>query len=427
MLSRRLLLPALVLLVLAAALYLALRPAAGAKGGGPKAVSVQVAPVTVRDVPLVFETVGQVVPLDTVTLRARVDGQVAAVPMREGEAVAAGDVLLRLDDAELRARLGQAEAALARDDAELANARSILARNEALKDKNYVSEEALRTARTQVAALAATVKASRAALEAARLQLSYTVVRAPFAGRVGGRLISPGASVQANATVLAVVNRLRPVQVAFALPDRYLGYVAPLRRGGRLPLTLGSEHDAGLRLQGFADFVDNAVDTGSGTIRVKATFANADERLTPGAYVKVALTLDTLTGVLTVPATAVQQRDERSTVFVVGADGKAELRDIRVSDMRPDVAVVASGLRAGERVVSGGFLRLSSGTAVKVQGDPRSDDAPEKNAAVEAMGETAVEPAASSARLPAPEHVNSASKEPAPDAAKGAANEAPRP
>lgn len=376
MLARRFFLPALILLALAVALFLALRPAAGPKGGGPKAVSVRVAPAVVRDVPVVFETMGQVVPLDTVTLRARVDGQVAAVPMREGAAVAAGDVLLRLDDAELRARLAQAEAALARDEAELANARSILARNEALKDKDYVSEEALRTARTQVAALAATVQAGRAAAEASRLQLSWTVVRAPFAGRVGGRLISPGASVQANSTVLAVINRLRPVQVTFALPDRYLGYVAPLRRGGRLPLTLGSEQDPGLRLEGFADFVDNTVDTASGTIRVKATFANADERLTPGAYVKVTLALDTLKDVITVPATAVQQRDERSTVFVVGADNKAELRDVQLRERRPDVAVIASGLQAGERVVSGGFLRLAAGDTVKVIGDTPAGNAP---------------------------------------------------
>lgn len=364
--TRRLLLPALALTGLALVLSLVLRPAPS-KPAGSRATTVQAATATVRDVPLVYETVGQVVPLDTVTLRARVDGQVAEVAMREGDAVAAGAVLLRLDDAELRARVAQAEATLARDEAELANARSILARNEALKERHFVSDEALRTARTQVAALAATVKASQAALAATRVQLAYTVVRAPFAGRVGGRLISPGASVQANATVLAVVNRLRPVQVAFALPDRYLGYVAPLRRGGRLPLTVSSEHDAGLRLEGAADFVDNAVDAGSGTIRLKATFANADERLTPGAWVRVAVALDTLKGVLTVPATAVQQRDDRATVFVIGADHKVQPREVVVREMRPDLAVIASGLQPGERVVSSGLLRLAAGATVKVQ------------------------------------------------------------
>lgn len=367
MTARRTLLPALVLLLVALAIAWALRPMPDKGRGERKPVPVQVARAEVRDVPLTYETMGQVVPLDSVTLRARVDGQVASVAMREGAAVAAGDVLLRLDDAELRARVAQAEAALAREQAGLANARSILARNEALKDRNYVSEEALRTARAEAEALAAAVKAAQAALETARLQLSWTVVRAPFAGRVGGRLVSPGASVQANTTELAVLNRLRPVQVSFALPDRYLAHVAPLRRGGRLPLVVQSAHDDALRLEGAADFVDNAVDTGSGTIRVKATFANADERLTPGAWLRVTLRLDTLKGVLTVPASAVQQRDERATVFVVGADDTVQPRVVALRELRPDVAVIAGGLAAGERVVSGGLLRLSAGARVSPQ------------------------------------------------------------
>lgn len=370
LLPRRYLLPAIALLVIALALFQALRPATDRKPRGPQTATVQVAPATLRDVPVELETVGQVVARDSVTLRARVDGQVEAVPMREGQAVAAGQVLVTLDDAELRTRLNQAEATLARDEAQLANARSVLARNEALKEKNYVSEDALRTVRTEMLALTATVKSSRAALENARLQLSYTVVRAPFAGRVGGRLVSPGTSVKANDTVLAVVNRLRPVQVAFAVPDRYLGLLQPLRQGGRLPVRIASEHDAGLAAQGFADFVDNAVDTGSGTIRVKATFPNTDDRLTPGAYVKVTLVLETLKNAVTVPAKAVQQRDDRSAVFVVDAAGKAQLREVTVRALRPDLAVIAAGLEPGERVVQSGVLRLSPGMPVKVQ-EPR--------------------------------------------------------
>lgn len=363
-LKRRLpaaLLGAFLIVLLAWALW----PPPEAPRRGPQSVPVSVAPAVTRDYPLVLATVGRVQPLESVSLRARIDGQVARVLMQEGRAVQAGEVLLRLDDDELRTRLTQAEATLARDAAQLSNARTVLERYQALKEKNYVSEDMLRAAETSAASLAAAVRSARAAVENARLQLSYTVVRAPFAGRVGARTVAPGATVQANTTVLAVINRQHPVQVAFAVPEKYLGALQPLREGRALPVTITAESDATLRVEGQADFIDNAVDTGSGTIQVKATLPNRDHRLVPGAFVQVLLQLATLQDVVTVPATAVQQNGAHSSVYVVEA-GKAQLREVTVRERDAEVAVIASGLTAGETVVTDGHLRLSPGAAVQI-------------------------------------------------------------
>lgn len=365
-------LPALLIALLALALLLrALWPAAETAGKRVQSVPVRVAPVVTQDYPLTLVSVGRVQPSETVTLRARVDGQVAQVLMQEGRQVQAGEVLIRLDAAEFRARLTQAEAVLARDEAQLANARVQLERLETLKAKNYVSDDMLRAARTEAAALAAAVKGARAALENARLQLSYTVVRAPFAGRIGARLVSPGAAVRANDTVLAVINRLRPVQVAFAVPEKFLGQLQPLREGRRLQVVITADSDAALRAEGVADFIDNAVDPASGTIQVKATFPNQDDRLTPGAFVKVSLALATLKNAITVPAAALQQDGEKTTVYVVDAQKKAQLRAVRISDQRGGLAAIAEGLRAGETVVIDGHLRLTPGANVQVQGQPQ--------------------------------------------------------
>lgn len=360
------LLLALVVLVVLGALTRGLWPQKERQGRGPQAVPVRVAVAETRDHRLTLETVGRVQAQESVTLRARVDGQVQDVLMKEGARVRAGDVLVRLDAAEFRTRLAQAEAALAREEAQLANARTELARFETLKERHFVSDDMLRASRTNVASLAAGVKGAQAALEAARLQLAHTVVRAPFDGRVGARVVSPGTAVRVNDTVLAVVNRLHPVQVAFAVPERFLGYLQPLREGRRLPLTLTADSDRSLRIEGEADFIDNAVDVTSGTIQVKATLPNRDERLTPGAFVRVSLALDTLPAAIVVPVAALQQNGERITLYVVDAEGRAQLREVSVRDQREGVAVIGSGLAAGERVVVDGHLRLAPGNAVTI-------------------------------------------------------------
>lgn len=360
---------AAIVLVVAGGLTYAFWPQPAQKEKGKQAVPVKVAQAVTQDYPLTLVTVGRVQASESVTLRARVDGQVKQVLMKEGSHVRAGDVLLTLDDAEFKTRLTQTEAVLARDQAQLANARTELARNEALKEKNYVSDDMLRASRTNVASLEASVKGSKAAVENARLQLSYTVLRAPLEGRVGARLVFPGTAVKTNDTILAVINRVHPVQVAFAVPEKFLGSLQPLRSGKKMPVLLGSDSDSSLQVKGFADFIDNSVDTSSGTIQVKATFANTDDRLTPGAFVKVSLDLETLKDAVIIPTTALQQNGDDSSVYVVSPENKAEVRKIVVRESRSDIAAIASGLKPGDTVITDGILRLTPGASVKILKD----------------------------------------------------------
>lgn len=359
-------LAAITLLILAGLAH-AFWPKAEKSEKGKQVVPVKVAQAIAQDYPLTLVTVGRVQPSESVTLRARVDGQVKQVLLKEGSNVRAGDVLMTLDDAEFKTRLVQAEAILARDEAQLANARTELMRNETLKEKNYVSDDMLRASRTNVASLEATVKGDKAAVDNAKLQLSYTVLRAPFEGRIGARLVFAGTTVKTNDTVLAVINRVHPVQVAFAVPEKFLGSLHTLRTGGRMPVIVGSDSDSTLKVSGHADFIDNTVDTTSGTIQVKATFPNTDDRLTAGAFVKVSLDLDVLKDAVVIPVAALQQNGDDSSVYVMSADKKAERRKVVVRDSRDDIAAIASGLKAGETVITDGLLRLTPGATVKVQ------------------------------------------------------------
>lgn len=358
---------AAITLLVAAGLTYSLWPKAAQKEKGKGPVPVKVVQASTQDYPLTLVTVGRVQPSESVTLRARVEGQVREVKFKEGSNVREGEVLLTLDNAEFKTRLTQAEAVLARDEAQLANARTELARNEALKEKNYVSDDMLRASRTNVASLEATVKGDKAAVENAKLQLSYTVLRAPFSGRVGAHLVFAGTAVKTNDTILAVINRVHPVQVAFAVPEKFLGSLQPLRQGKRLPVSVSSDSDSSLSVSGFADFMDNTVDTTSGTIQVKATFTNADDRLTPGAFVKVGLALETLKDAVIIPLAAIQQNGDDSSVYVLSTEKKAELRKITVRDSREGIAAIAAGLKPGENVITDGLLRLTPGASVKVQ------------------------------------------------------------
>jgi multidrug efflux system membrane fusion protein len=339
---------------------------ASKKGLASPPVPVKLAKAVMRDMPLKLAITGRTEAYETVTLKSRVEGQVQAVVFTEGQHVRQGDVLLRLDPADFQAKLNQAEANLARSQAQTAKARADVERYIALREKGFVSEEKVGEMRTAAAATEATAKAEAAAAELARLQHSYTVVRAPFAGIVGAKLVFPGTAVKVNETALAVVNRVNPLYVGFAVPEKYLPQLqAALRSGGRSMKAAISLPGGGASWQGDVRFIDNGVDTATGTIQLKAVVPNADEKLAPGQFVGVSLVLDTLKDAVVIPAEAVQQGTGGSFLFVGKEDGTVGVRRVRIASVQQEFAIVAEGLTAGETVVTEGHLRLTDGARFK--------------------------------------------------------------
>ncbi len=352
------------------------------KGEAPP-VPVTAATATTRDIPVTLKVVGRAEAYESVVLKARVDGQVAAVLFTEGQHVKQGDVLIRLDPNDFAARLQQAEATVARDEALIAKTRSDTARYTALKEKNFVSEEKVNDIRTNEAAATANLRASKAAVEVARLQLSYATIRAPFSGIVGARLVFPGSSVKINDTTLAVVNRIRPLLVAFAVPEKHLPRLRAAMAAAadqRMKVDVSLPSDASQRYDGTVHFLDNAVDAATGTIQMKAVLANDDEKLTPGQFLNVTLLLDTLAGAVAIPNEAVQQGAEGNFVYVVKDDQSTEVRAITAAASDAGYTAVAKGLRTGETVVTDGQLRLAPGVKVKLR-DAAASKAPPAAAA----------------------------------------------
>ena len=337
------------------------------KGEAPP-VPVTAAKAVARDIPVTLKVVGRAEAYESVVLKSRVDGQVAAVLFTEGQHVKQGDVLIRLDPSDFSARLQQAEATAARDEALIAKSRADTARYTALKERNFVSEEKVNDIRTNEAAATANLRASQAAADVARLQLSYALIRAPFTGVVGARLVFPGSSVKINDTILAVVNRVRPLLVSFSIPEKHLSRLrAAMAAAGGMKVDVSLPGDASQHYDGDVRFIDNAVDATTGTILMKATLPNDDEKLTPGQFLNVRLLLDTLAGAVTVPNEAVQQGAEGNFVYVVKDDQSTEVRQITTAAADAGFTAIAKGLQAGETVVTDGQLRLAPGVKVKLR------------------------------------------------------------
>jgi multidrug efflux system membrane fusion protein len=339
--------------------------AAGQPAQAP-AVAVGVATAVSKPVPVEFGTIGTVTTYATVALKSRIDGEIMEVHLKDGQDVKAGDLLFTIDSRAIRAQLEQVQANLARDQALLISAQREVERQNSLVKKNFASKQAVDQARASADSLAASVQADQAAIDAVKVQLSYTEIRAPIDGRAGVVNLPRGNMVKANDTgALVVLNQLRPIYIAFALPQRELPRVRQAMAGGPLTVSATIPGDSGLPLTGNLTFVDNAVDPSTGTIQLRATFDNEETRLWPGQFVNVTLTLRVERAAIVVPDAAVQQGQNGAYVFVVRSDSTVEMRPVIVDRSLAGESVIASGLAAGESVVVEGQLRLTPGMRVE--------------------------------------------------------------
>ncbi|HZP87398.1 MAG TPA: efflux RND transporter periplasmic adaptor subunit [Burkholderiales bacterium] len=341
---------------------------AAEKKATPAPAPVTVASVERRTVPLTVTAIGNVLPIESVAVRPRIDGQIVAVHVTDGQEVRKGQRLFDLDARYLQAQLKQLEAQEARDRALLTHARSLEARYVELQSRGFVSEEALTQARTSREAAEATVAGDRAAVETARVQLSYTRIDAPINGRVGRIHLPVGNIVRAaDSEPLLVINKLSPIYVSFAVPERYLSQVKAAQGAKPLPVTVRHENDPNDPVTGRLSFIDNAVDQQTGTIRLNATFANEDRRLWPGQFVTATMVLAEQPNALVVPSQAIQNGPNGPYVYVVKQDHSADLRSVSIERTEGTQAVIAKGLQPGELVVTSGQLRLTPGAKVSLR------------------------------------------------------------
>lgn len=340
------------------------KPQQGART--PAAAPVLVAPVTAKAMPVELRTFGTGEALSTVTIRPQIGGVLTEVKFREGQDVREGDPMFVIDPRPAEAAVMQAEAALARDTAQLRNAEKEATRRDDLFKKGFTSEESRDQARTGVETLRATVAADEAAVATARLNLQYCSIRAPVSGRTGSLLADRGNVVKANETALVTVQQVKPIRVRFAVPQRYLDPIRERMAGDQPPEAIVSATGGGSET-GTVVFVDNAVDTTTGTIILKARLDNESGRFWPGQFVDVVLRLSVQQDARVVPASAVLDGQNGAYVYVVTPAGTVSNRNVRVDRMVGDEAIIAEGVAAGESVVTDGQLRLAPGMRVTIK------------------------------------------------------------
>jgi RND family efflux transporter MFP subunit len=334
-------------------------PAAPAASAPP--VSVTTVPARLRDLPVLLEATGTVTPTAIVDVRAQMTSVVTQSHIREGQFVKAGDPLFTLDARAEEANVARLRAQLAKDEVALVDARRQLARSRELLAQNFISQGAVDASQTLVETQLAVIEADKAAIEAARVTLSYARISAPSAGRIGTINLFPGSAVQANQTTLVTVTQLDPIDVAFSVPQRHLADVLAALKTGMAPVEL-TLPEAGGRRKGRLQFVDSSVDAASGTVKVKARFANKDNKLWPGAFAKASLTVRTLEGVTVVPTTTIVQTTRGSIVYAV-VEGKAVIRPVQIVQAEGDDTAV-TGVRPGEKIVLDGRQNLRPGSHV---------------------------------------------------------------
>jgi membrane fusion protein, multidrug efflux system len=348
-------------------LLVVLLAACGGKKAKPpdERIPVTVATVQQKDMPVEIRAIGSVQPLQTVAVRALVGGQLTRVWFREGEEVRRGQTLFTIDPRPLQAAFDQVQANVARDEAQLRNAEAERTRYAELVKKDYVTREDFDRISAGADAARAVVAADRAAIENARLQLSYCNIVAPLDGKTGSLQVHAGNIVRANDTIpLVVINEVHPINVQFAVPERDLG---SLRTGAMGMTVVASPQGSGPAETGRLTFIDNAVDPTTGTITLKASFSNDDRALWPGQYVNVAVTLSNRPNAIVVPAQALQTSQRGQYVYVVKSDNGVEMRPVAVTQQVDQQAIIEHGVSAGETVVTDGQLKLTPKSKVEIK------------------------------------------------------------
>jgi multidrug efflux system membrane fusion protein len=325
-----------------------------------------------QTVPVKIQAIGNVEVQTSVAIKSRVDGQIMRAGFADGQDVAKGQVLFEIDARAFKAQLEQAQAALQRDKAQLDRARQQEERYKDLLQKGFVSQDAYAQYRTNVDTATATVRAGEAAVETARLNIDYAVIRAPIDGRAGKILIPQGNLVKANDTVaLVIINQLSPIYVSFAVPEQYLQLVRKYMAQGKLPVEAVPTSATGTPeapTTGTLAFVDNTVDAATGTVRLRAIFPNAGKSLWPGQFATVTVTLNEQHNALVVPSQAVQTGPKGQFVYVV-VNGAAQMRDVTVERIDGPQTIIARGVAAGEQIVVPGQSRLAPGIKVSTRAD----------------------------------------------------------
>ncbi|HEV8721800.1 MAG TPA: efflux RND transporter periplasmic adaptor subunit [Candidatus Binatia bacterium] len=339
-------------------------------GRGREAVPVLVATAVQKSVPVQIRAVGNVEAYTTVSVKSQVTGVLTQAHFKEGQDVKKGQLLFTIDPRPLEAALRQAEANLARDTAQVKNLREQVRRYAELVEKQYVSREQYDQIKANADAAESVVDADKAAVDNAKVQLSYCYIYSPVNGRVGSLLINEGNLIRLNdGAALVVINQINPINVSFAVPEQHLADLKRHMAGGKLKVDARFQSDEGRPEQGLLAFVDNAVDRSTGTVKLKAEFSNQERRLWPGQFVNVALTLTTQADAVVIPSEAVQVGQEGQHVFVVKADKRVEVRPVTIGSTSEGVAIIAKGLAAGEQVVREGQFLLGPGSRVEVK-DP---------------------------------------------------------
>jgi multidrug efflux system membrane fusion protein len=341
----------------------------GGRGGGSReAIPVLVATAVQKSVPLQIRAVGNVEPISTVSIKSQVTGVIMKASFKEGQNVKKGDLLFTIDPRPLEATLKQAEATLARDTAQLQNMREQARRYAELVKKQYVSQEQYDQIRANADAGEAVVQADMAAVENAKVQLSYCYIYSPLDGQLGTLLVNEGNLVRVNdATPLVVINQLVPINVTFSVPEQNLPDIKQRMAAGNLRVDAALPADEGKSEEGALVFIDNAVDRSTGTIKLKAQFGNGNRRLWPGQFVNVALTLSTQGDAVVVPSEAVQVGPQGEYVFVLKPDNRVEVRPVTIARTNEGESILSKGIQPGETVVREGQFLLGPGARVEVK------------------------------------------------------------